>query len=65
MTETGCQEHAITDEIAGHIRYEPAWPNRRIAGMGGWIVVVLTGETVQVDYCPLCGKKLPLQPIKT
>jgi len=64
MTETGCKEHAVTDEIAGHIRYEPAWPNRRVPNSGGWILIVLTGETIQIDYCPICGVRLPLQELK-
>jgi hypothetical protein len=55
-----CSEHSLVEEIRGYIHYIPERPNSNDSNCGSWVTIMGTGDMVQIDYCPFCGKALPL-----
>lgn len=51
------------DGVANCIVYYPDQGNAIDPAMGTWVIETNGGDAVmQADYCPACGKKLPLAP---
>ncbi len=58
-----CEKHTIGQRIQDKLGYEPNWPNANDAKCGAWTAVI-SGYVTQVDYCPFCGCKLPIEPLR-
>lgn len=54
------QDHYKGD--VGYVIYDPNARNANNQEMGAWVIVDKEGNSIfQADFCPHCGKELPLK----